>query len=436
MAARSKVELQVGADTKQAEKVFQSFGQWLKGGFGIDISNRLNAALLRVPQAIQRAVETGVKFNQTLEDSELGIAGLLRAIAPERFSTLDAAIAASAGMMRELRREAESTSATFGQLVEASQGLMGPALTAGIPLDRMARLASMIARTVGTVMPGAPGYQIMQEGRALLTGDIGPAAFVAKSIPGITREAIQEATKMGRLFEFLEERLGAFNEAAERGSSTFTVLASNLKDAFEGVTADATKPLFDSLKDFLRGLRDLVESPTFREAIGNLSLAAKAGVETGGTVMSGLLTGYNRAVSMLEHMFSGAAVGWGQDGIYGAMQGIGQGALDYMAGRVGARIAEGMVLRPGLPAEQTPSGAATSGWNTPAKSITAKALAEAMRGLELRAPTSGISRSGLFVTRAEAFMQRQGLNLQRTMVEELKEIRAALTTRGIQIVGW
>lgn len=416
-----------------------AFGNWLKTGFGIDIAGRLNSALMRIPAALQQAIETGIRFNSTLEDSELGIAGLLRAIAPERFASLDAALAASQGMMRDLRKEAETTAATFGQLVEASQGLMGPAMTAGIPLEKMAKLASMIARTVGTVMPGAPGYQIMQEGRALLTGDIGPAAFVAKSIPGITKQGIDEATRSGRLFEFLEEKLGAFNEAAERSGGTFTVLLSNLTDAFEGVSADATKGLFVDLKEFIRDLTTLVRSPVFREALGNLGTAA-------GLAARGLSAGagwaastYNASVegisNVAEHMRLKLALAIGQKTTAEYLADIAYlGKLNALNGAAGGVEPDtGSPVVAGGPRSTQHWGTIGMGGPRRLGSPVAGDLAELVKSLQFSAPKSGLSASGLYLTRAEAYMQRQGLSLQRTMVDELRRIREVLTGKGLTL---
>lgn len=98
MGLANKVELQVGANTSKAQASMAAFGNWLKTGFGIDIAGRLNSALMRIPAALQQAIETGIRFNSMLEDSELGIAGLLRAIARSALcSSLDAALAASRG---------------------------------------------------------------------------------------------------------------------------------------------------------------------------------------------------------------------------------------------------------------------------------------------------------------------------------------------------
>lgn len=44
-----------------------------------------------------------------------------------------------------------------------------------------------------------------------------------------------------------------------------------------------------------------------------------------------------------------------------------------------------------------------------------------------------MSASGLYLTRAEAYVQRQGLSLQRTMVDELRRIREVLTGKGLTL---
>lgn len=431
MGATNRVELKVGADTRSAQAVMARFGEWLKGGFGMAVADRITSAFQRIPQAIQQAIETGIRFNSTIEDAQLGMAGLLRAIAPERFGTLEDALSASSVLMRELRKEAETTAATFGQLVEATQGLMGPALSAGIPIDRVAKLASMIARTVGTVMPGAPGYQIMQEGRALLTGDIGPAAFVAKSIPGITKQGIDDATKAGRLFEYLEDKLGAFNEAAARGAETFTVLASNLKDAFEGVTADATTPLFTDLKTFLKDLRALVQSAEFQQALKVISNAASIAVKAATPAARQGLSGVSMFAEVLR-------LGGGlQTAVITSAYAAASSEVRAMGPAIGEAIAS--QLRPSPSEARSTMHWGAVGWtpsappNAGARPIPQNTISDLMKGRGIGGPQSSLSSSGLFLTRAEAYMQRRGIELQRTMVDELRRIRELLTGKGITL---
>lgn len=117
-----RIQVKVGADVADAQRVMARFGEWIKGGFGIQLANRLTQVFERVPAMLEKTLKVGVAFNSTLEDAELGFAGLLRAISPENFKSLDEAINGSREVIKGLRREAETTASTFEQLVTATQG--------------------------------------------------------------------------------------------------------------------------------------------------------------------------------------------------------------------------------------------------------------------------------------------------------------------------
>jgi hypothetical protein len=436
MAERNRVELEVNANTRGAQAAMASFGDWLKTGFGIDIAGRLTSAFAQLPQMLERALKVGVQFNSTLEDAELGFAGLMRAIDPDRFKSLDDALNGSRKVIKELRKEAESTAATFEQLVEATQGLMGPALSAGVPLEKLPQLSSMIARTVGTVMPGAPGYQIMQEGRALITGDIGPSAMVAKSIPGITKQGIEEAKASGKLFEYLQDKLGAFNEAAGRSGQTLTVLTSNLQDAFQGQMADATTGLFASLKDFVRMLTDLVKSDAFSETMSNLAAGASLVVGGGTEAAPGLMYYFNRFTENLSDELASASSGFTGLMDFGLKRSMSAKDMeDYLAKDrdVAKEARKDLRQRAAAEADSAKIPPPSKKAAIPAPRDPDKLYAALLKDTSFAAPKSSLASAGLYLTQAQAILSRQSLNLQTTMARELTSIREFLIRSKFEV---
>lgn len=289
------VQIAVTAQTQQAQAAinglagqFQGLFNSLKTGFGIDLAGRINQQIMRIPEALMSAARTGMSFNSVLEDSTLAFAGMLRQFEPGKFGNLEAGIKGSKVLIAELRKEAMTTTATFRDLVQATQGLMGPGLSAGIPLEKMAALSAMMARTVSAIMPGAPGMQLMQEGRAMLTGNIGPDAQVAKAL-GITSEQIKAATQQGRLYEFLTEKMRVFNEVADRAAGTLTGLVSNLKDAFDNAMGQAMEVSFERVKEFIQKLKGFVESDDFKKGAKAAATLGTEMVEGAGVVGTGIL---------------------------------------------------------------------------------------------------------------------------------------------------
>lgn len=234
-------------------------------GFGGEMAGAVGGffALSGLQQAMQNTVGTGVRFLDTIEGVGIGLSGMLRQMEPKRFKTWDSAMAASQLIMAGLKKEALTTVATFQDLAQATQGIIGPMLGAGIPMERAAGTAAMLARATSALMPWARSGQIIQEGRALLTGNINQNAFIANAL-GITREQIMQARKSGTLLDFLTSKLGAFNEAAEHMANTLTGQLSNLRDAWEFAMADASAGVFDSLKAIVARVKAYVQGDEFK----------------------------------------------------------------------------------------------------------------------------------------------------------------------------
>ena len=251
------------------------------------VANRFasQAAMIAKSVAVAAvAIETlvakkGIDLVSAADNATIALASMLNQLDPANFGTLGKGISGATKLISGLEKQAETTIATFDQLLASTQALMGPALTAGISVERIPALAAMISRAVTTLMPGAPGMQIGQEARALLTGQIGPDAQVAKSL-GITGDQIKSAIKAGTLFEFLETKMGAFNTAAELMARTLTGLASNLQD----VTNRVLRPAFTNSEDALRSLfgtiTDFVKSDTFKTLADVMAKVAEKSIET------------------------------------------------------------------------------------------------------------------------------------------------------------
>lgn len=410
----AKVDIVLDAQTGKARRELEGFLNWMKAGFGMEIARRATEFLSRIPAMFAAAVRRGVEFNSMIEDTQIAMAALLRQLSPEAFGDFGQAMDGAKRLIAGLREEAARTKATFGELVGATQGLIGPALSAGIPVERIPALSSMVARTVSTAMPGAPAFQIMQEGRALLTGQIGPDAQVARTL-GITREMITTARAQGRLFELLEERMSAFNEAAEASMGTLSGLTSNLSDALSDALAEATKDLYEEVKAFVGTIKEIIASEEFKTAVkefGQSLMAITQGLVQAAQWLGPVVRVWNQATNWLSDVFTPVFRSW----------------YDRTSDPFSDPYGSPSAANPDASPWMNQDGATVSGG--------ARTTRPARVRPPLLAPESrGDSRSGLWLTRAQAVVASRSLEVQRRMLDQLGIIAQALTQRGIKVVA-
>lgn len=196
-------------------------------------------------------VTAGLKFNSTVENARLGIAAVQKQFDPERFKTFADAIAVSGQAIDLLKEKAKVSPATFEQLVEGFQSVTGPATAAGIAMKDQVDLVVLMSQALAGL--GIRSEQLIQESRALITGNINADAAAAK-ILNITAEDIRNAKEAGTLFEFLTGKLKAFEEAGKLGATSWSTLWSNLQDGLTQAAGTATMPLFEVIKSGLEAI--------------------------------------------------------------------------------------------------------------------------------------------------------------------------------------
>lgn len=238
------------------------------GILSVQALGRAAAGALRQVRALTGA---GVEFNRALEDAQVGLGGILRQFNPDRFATFTAAAAAAGDAIDLLAEKAKRSPATFEGLVAAFQGTAGAMSAAGLEIEQQVNLITLMSQTLSGL--GIQANQMLQETRALITGNITADARAAQTL-GITTADIRAATEAGRLYEFLTDSMTGFAEAADASQQSLTVLRSNLQDAFQQEAAAQTQELTAAVKDLYRQLGESVSSQEF---IGLLAaLAGKA----------------------------------------------------------------------------------------------------------------------------------------------------------------
>lgn len=247
----------------------------LEIGFGVEIVNRFVSALAQVPNQMKAAIDRGIEFNQTLEDTQVAVASVLQRFKADDFNTPAKAMQGAADAVELLKQRAATSPATIKQLAQAYTSMAGSAASAGLSTNETIDLTVLLSNAMSRL--SLDMSQLQQESRALLTGNITADAALAKTLD-ITNEQIRLAKEQGNLYQFLTQRIGALGEA----SDSYTTRISNLTDALESALGELSKPLFDALS---KGAKDVtaaikgIDSKQLDNLAHALADAAQAGID-------------------------------------------------------------------------------------------------------------------------------------------------------------
>lgn len=190
----------------------------------------------------------GVKFNVMLKDTELGMAALLKAGSPDRFKTLDDSMKASADVLELLKQKAIETHGSFEDLSQGLTAITLQATAAGMSIKQQIDFMVLMSQTMRTLR--VPTYQLNQESRALLMGQIDRNAMVARTL-GITSADWKKASESGKLYEFLTSKMQPFSEASKVAQTQIPTLMSNIMDAYQQFLGKISEGTTESLRQLL-----------------------------------------------------------------------------------------------------------------------------------------------------------------------------------------
>ena len=231
----------------------------LETGFAVTLTDKLVSGLQSAGRALAQFIADGVKFNATIESSTLGIAAIIKQFdTTGRFTNFNAAIGESTKAIELLKKKAVESPATFEQLVTGFQGLTGVFTAGGIKLRQQVDLVVLMSQALAGL--GLRSDQLLQEGRALVTGDIDQNALVARTLQ-ITKAEIDGAKEKGRLFDFLAGKLAVFGEAGKLAQGSLNTELSNVGDALTQLKGIATTEVFKEVRSDLAALISLLGDP-------------------------------------------------------------------------------------------------------------------------------------------------------------------------------
>lgn len=198
---------------------------------------------------------SGIRFNDQIEQAEIGIAGLITGLADlrnEQGNTVELAEEYARAQVEArkqvalLRQDALLTTATFEQLLDTFQIAIGPGFAAGLNLNQIRKLSVSISQAATAI--GLPQNQLAEEIRSLLSGTIQARTTRIATTLQITNADIRRLRQTGELFDFLDKKFKALGVAAELAArQTLNGIGNLVKDALQAILGQAAQPLFEEL---------------------------------------------------------------------------------------------------------------------------------------------------------------------------------------------
>lgn len=238
------------------------------------------AAVLGSADLYRRAITAAFQYNNTVEQSQIGIAALVRSFndftdAQGRLVTGQKAYQLSMDIATQIQKKLQieglKTTATYEELLRVMQEGLGPAFKAGFKPDEIVKFVSMMAQAAAAL--SLPMNQLGQEVRAILDGTIDRNARIAKAL-GVTNEMMKQVIANGTGFQFLSEKLKEFEISGSDAARTFSGAWSNLIDAIQMALGTGLTGAFETTRklilDLTRAIVTIDETAgifTFNEAI-------------------------------------------------------------------------------------------------------------------------------------------------------------------------
>ncbi len=156
----------------------------------------------------------------------------------------------------------ETTNAVFDQVISNFGQLRGQSKQFTDELEGITPLVVNLTSALKTFQ--IPDFQIPQELRALLMGDVNnPDSMLGNRLRdlGLTKEAVEQAKAAGKWYDVLMEKTAAFAEANAIGAQSLTNSFSVIQDTFNQLVRDlGTEPTL-GLEKGLAKLVTLIASP-------------------------------------------------------------------------------------------------------------------------------------------------------------------------------
>ena len=225
---------------------------------------------------IKPFIRAGISANAVLESLQSKLTGLISANSANVTSTgqiinaqqkwqLSSEVASEA--LERLKSIATATGNQISSTTDAFTMFYATASDQGSATQAMDAFnaIALAAQVAGKDMASlVPMFDSLATGTVLAGSEMG--SFM--KIVGLTNEELKLANQNGTLFATLQERLAEFGSVAKLSAGTYEMELNKLKSTLTSLGSEASKPVFDSLKNSIAGLNKFIAEN--KEAISSL----------------------------------------------------------------------------------------------------------------------------------------------------------------------
>ena len=234
------------------------------------IANGIVSVLNKLKDVFTSAVAPGYDYTKQMESARIGVAGILLSMTQlnGRQLELNEALAISEQTFDALQQRSLSFGLNISDTAAAFQAIVGPGLEAQMSLEQMVYFAVQGTKAVKSF--GLDAQQVVQELRAMVSGDINQDSQIAKSM-GITAAGVSEAKQTaGGLFNYLNEKLKGFTIVAGEIPKTFKGKSDMIAAAISIISSQGFEPLLASAKSVMDGIIGYITVTTTKtDELGN-----------------------------------------------------------------------------------------------------------------------------------------------------------------------
>lgn len=203
-----------------------------------------------------KLVSEGMKFNETLESSKIGISGLLGTLVQysdangrvlKGMEAFNAASQDAGAIQEQLKQAALETTASYTEMLEGFQAGLAPMLKGKIALSDTVEVTQRLTQAAGAL--GIPMAQLGMEMRQFFEGDFARSRLLQGL--NITSEEVKRLASQGKLLDLIRERTEAIAIAGVKAATSYKGLLSNLGDFTSQLLGGATSGLFETVKGLM-----------------------------------------------------------------------------------------------------------------------------------------------------------------------------------------
>lgn len=208
----------------------------------------LSFVFMNLKEIIGGLVRPGLEYAATMEQSSIGMAGILLSLSDLNGETMSWAQALSISH-KTIEKIADSSflsGVKADEITKLTQALLGSGLTAGMKIDQVVEFSTTGSAALKQI--GMPNQQFIQELRDMLQGGIQSSSSVLATILGVTDADVVRLRQTGGIFEFLMTRMQGFKVATAASMKTFEGMMGQIRDVLTRASAKGLQEVFEVLK--------------------------------------------------------------------------------------------------------------------------------------------------------------------------------------------